>query len=281
MSANSKIEWTDHTANFWWGCVKVSPGCEHCYAETLVKRWGGDNIWGPPKTTSREFKAGVWRELPRWNRKAQAEGKRRRVFVQSMSDFFEDHPDVGEWRSRALGMMEALGGLDFQVLTKRPENVRGMLSPRYFEEGGWPENIWIGVSVEDQKRADERIPLLLEFPAPVRFLSCEPLLGPLDLWAFSGAHGSFGSSWDHRGTYGYYQIATGRIGSLLEIPGIDWVIAGGESGPGKRPMDLAWARSLRDQCHDAGVAFFMKQIDKVQPIPADLMIREFPALTNA
>lgn len=254
MSANSKIEWTDHTANFWWGCVKVSPGCEHCYAETLVNRYGRGNIWGPAKATTREFKKGIWKELPKWNEKARQDGVRRRVFVQSMSDFFEDHPDVHEWRERAWDLMFTCSHLDYQILTKRPENVTRMVPPFFLKF--WPVNFWIGTSVEDQKRADERIPHLLNVPAHVRFLSVEPLLGPIDVGL------PFGDN------------------PYMVEDGIGWVIVGGESGPGKRPMDLEWARSIRDQCREAGVPFFMKQVDKVQPIPADLMIREFPALTQ-
>lgn len=259
MASNSAIEWTDHTANFWWGCVKVSPGCQNCYAETLVNRYGHQGIWGPAKTTRRELKKGIWSELPKWNERAKAEGVRRRIFVQSMSDFFEDHPDVVEWRERAWELMFTCSHLDYQILTKRPENVRRMVPPFFLKF--WPVNFWIGTSVEDQERADERIPHLLNVPAHVRFLSCEPLLGPVDLWRNkTGAVGSH--DWD--GAPAYSEI-------------VNWVIVGGESGPRKRPMDLEWARDIRYQCRAAKIPFFMKQVDKVQPIPADLMIREFPA----
>lgn len=262
MSENSKIEWTDHTANFWWGCVKVSPGCQNCYAETLVNRYGKGGIWGPAKSTNRELKKGIWTELPRWNERAMAEGVRRRVFVQSMSDFFEDHPDVVEWRERAWELMFTCSHLDYQILTKRPENVLRMVPPFFLKF--WPVNFWIGTSVEDQKRANERIPHLWQIPAAVRFLSCEPLLGQINL-AFLDVDG----------------IAMSALhgGRQTETPwNVNWVIVGGESGPGKRPMSLNWARLIRDDCRRAGVPFFMKQIDKVQPIPEDLMIREFPMI---
>lgn len=258
---NSKIEWTDHTANFWWGCFKVSPGCKNCYAETLSKRYG-KNIWGPVATTDREQKTGIWAELLKWNRHAMKEQRRRRVFVQSMSDFFEDHPQVGQWREDALSLISKCKWLDFQILTKRPENVNRMIAD-YAGDCEWLgenigkdnqgrySNIWIGTSIENQEMADKRIPKLLNIPAKVRFLSIEPLLEHVEIHRYA-------------------------LGGLITTDSLSWVIVGGESGNKRRPFDVAWARSIRDQCRKAGVPFFMKQIDKVQPIPADLMIREFP-----
>ncbi len=245
---NSKIEWCDHTANFWWGCFKVSPGCKNCYAETLANRYG-KNIWGPVETTDREQKTGIWTELPKWNKQAEREGKRRRVFVQSMSDFFEDHLQVIEPRIRAMRLIEDLTSLDFLILTKRPENV-GYMAGAWMETG-WPVNVWLGTSVENQEMADMRIPKLLRIPAKVRFLSMEPLLERVEIHRYA-------------------------LGGLITTDPLSWVIVGGESGNKRRPFDVAWARAIRDQCQAAGVPFFMKQIDKVQPIPADLMIREFP-----
>lgn len=224
MAENSSIEWTDHTANFWWGCFKVSPGCTNCYAETLSNRYG-KSIWGPPKTTGRELKRGIWKDLPKWNRQAQESGRRKRVFVQSMADFFEDHEQVEEWRRAAITLIEDCTWLDFQVLTKRPENVLKMIPYIWVDMNIWPSHIWIGTSVENKDnlwRVDE----IRKVPAAVRFLSLEPLLGDL-----------------------------GR----LDLTGIHWVIAGGESGPRARPMHPEWARSLRDQCVAAGVPFFFKQ----------------------
>jgi len=255
VSENSKIEWTDHTANFWWGCVKVSPGCQNCYAETLVNRYQKDaNIWGPAKTTRRQRKKGIWNELPKWNEQAKAEGVRRRVFVQSMSDFFEDHPDVEGWREEAWKLMFSCSSLDYQILTKRPENVLRMVPPFFLKF--WPAHIWIGTSVEDQQRADERIPELLKAPAHVRFLSCEPLLGPVNLFP--------------------HLLPTHEETGEFLYRDIHWVIVGGESGHGRRPFEADWAREIRDLCRDTDTPFFMKQVDKVQPIPDDLMIREFP-----
>lgn len=245
---NSKIEWTDHTANPWWGCEKVSPGCKHCYAEALANRYG-KSIWGPAKTTDREFKIGVWNEIPKWNKQAEREGKRRRVFMASMSDFFEDHPQVSGWRAEAMQLIQKCEWLDFLILTKRPENVRAMAF-RWLAFG-FPENVWIGTSVENQEMADKRIPELLRIPARVRFLSMEPLLEHVEIHRYA-------------------------LGGLITTDPLSWVIVGGESGHGKRPFNSDWARSIRDQCREAGIPFFMKQIDKVQSIPTDLMIREFP-----
>lgn len=250
MAENSRIEWTDNTLNFWWGCVKVSPGCEHCYAETLSKRVGR-NIWGPAKTTDRWRTKGPWRDVVKWNAKAQAEGVRRKVFCQSMSDFFEDHPQVAPWRAEACEILESLTWLDVQLLTKRPENVNDMVPAHWLDN--WPVHIWIGTSVEDQKRADERIPHLLRIPAKVRFLSMEPLLGSVDL--------------GHAIPCGYYcdpgPDGYGHHDHPFWTPGIispiHWVIVGGESGHNARPMKPDWARSIRDQCQAAGVPLHFKQ----------------------
>lgn len=253
---NSKIEWTDHTANFWWGCMKVSAGCANCYAETWANRWG-KQIWGPASTTEREYKKAAWVDVPRWNAQAKADGVRRRVFVQSMADFFEDHPQVLPWRNKALRLMAECTSLDFQVLTKRPENIVQMLPTdwRPHKWGRIPDHIWIGTSVENQEAADKRIPELLKVPAKVRFLSCEPLLGPVDLELIPGA--LYGKGWPDT-TRGRGGIGGQAI--TFDPGGIDWVIAGAESGHAARQMDLDWVRGLRDDCLVAGVPFFFKQM---------------------
>lgn len=268
MAANSGIEWTDHTANFWWGCFKISPGCQHCYAHTWAQRYG-KNIWGPARTTGRELKKGVWKELPKWNRKAEQEGRRRRVFVQSMADFYEDHPQVTPWREQAMDLMEQLTWLDFQVLTKRPENIAGM-SARWMKD--WPAHIWIGTSVEDQQRADERIPHLLKIPARVRFLSCEPLLGSIQL---DDGHSSWLTCNGPRP--GESECCESQYVCGECFHGIDWVITGGESGHNARPMHIQWARNLRDQCQAAGVPYFHKQNGEFISRPEAELI---PSLTN-
>lgn len=241
---NSGINWTDHTANFWWGCQKVSDGCKHCYAETLSRRYG-KQIWGPPQTTDREYKLGIWKDIVKWDNEAGAEGVRRRVFVSSMSDFLEDHPQVTEWRERAKRVIRDLKNLDVLMLTKRPQNAARFLSDWYAD---FPAHVWIGTTVENNN-SRQRIISLLDIPAPVRFLSVEPMLEKV----------------------------------TLDLRGIDWVICGGESGTGCRPFEWDWARDLRDQCKSAGVAFWMKQggghpnkRHELKDIPEDLRIRELP-----
>lgn len=246
MAENSKIEWTDHTVNFWWGCLKVSPGCAHCYAERDSNRYGR-NVFGPAATTERWRTKGPWTDILKWDKKAKAEGVRRRVFAQSMSDFFEEHPQLVPWRAEAVSILESLEWLDVQLLTKRPENISRMV-PGWMER--WPQHVWIGTSVENQAMADKRIPELLKVPAAVRFLSCEPLLGTIDLGRAIGC--------------GYYcDEVVGHVDHPFWTRGIaspiHWIIVGGESGPNARPMHPQWARSLRDQCREAGVAFFFKQ----------------------
>lgn len=259
MGQETGISWTDHTANFWWGCVKVSPGCQHCYADTLAKRCG-KNIWGPAKTTDRELKKGVWSGLPKWNRAAQESGQRRRVFVMSMGDFFEDHPQVVEWRRDALHLISQLKNLDFQVLTKRPENVVRMIEAGTGRHAdAWFANcdhVWIGTSVENQEQADKRIPELLKIPARVRFLSMEPLLEQVDISWVSTTPGVHHCP-NGRERLGFW--GGGYHSARLDVCGIRWVIVGGESGRNPRPMQVSWAQSLHDQCKQAGVAFFMKQ----------------------
>lgn len=240
MAEKTGIQWTDHTANFWWGCMKVSPGCANCYAEVWSRRYGRA-IWGPAATTTRWRTKGPWRDILRWDARAAADGVRRRVFAQSMSDFFEEHPQLDEWRAEACEILAGLKHLDVQLLTKRPENVQRMVPAAWLAE--WPRHIWIGTSVENQELADRRIPLLMDIPAAVRFLSCEPLLGPIDLGLFSTVPGCTDNG-------GCYHLAADRI---------HWVIVGGESGHKARPMHPDWARSLRDQCQEAGVPFHFKQ----------------------
>lgn len=241
MTENSKIEWTDHTFNPWVGCTKVSAGCKNCYAETLMTRKGRwADTWGA-KGTRLRTSDDYWRKPFAWNRKAEIEGKRYKVFCGSLCDIFEykdDQPEIDDWRGDLFGIIDQTPFLDWLLLTKRIEDAN------WWPSGHWL-NVWLGVSVENQEQADKRIPELLKHPAAVRFLSCEPLLGPID---------------------------------LQHPAGIDWVIVGGESGPKRRPIYPSWAKSLKDQCHAAGIPFFMKQIDKVKPIPAFLMVREFPVL---
>lgn len=265
MAENSGIEWTDHTFNPWWGCQKVSPGCEHCYAETLSNRFG-NNIWGPPHATDRRlFGDNHWTEPVKWNRAAEKSGRRARVFCASMADVFEDHPQVAPSRRRLIELIEATPHLDWQLLTKRLENARGMV-PKRWNLRGWPPNVWVGVSVEDQQRADERIPPLLDIPAAVRFLSCEPLLGPVDLFSYLA-----GSTCSRCGTV---VLAPGvcSCGSRVMRSALHWIIVGGESGPGARPMHPQLPRDIRDQAVAAAVPFFFKQWGEYAPAAIPMTI---------
>lgn len=243
MGMNSSIEWTDHTFNPWSGCIRVSPGCEHCYAETLSKRWGKD-IWGPGSKRQRTSDAN-WRKPLQWNKQAEKEGRRYKVFCASMADVFEDNEQIVEWRDELFDLIDQTPSLDWLLLTKRPENVLAMLPSHWHGPSpkgtrgvvgdGIPNNVWLGASVENQEYADKRIPELLKIPAAVRFLSVEPLLGSVNLMKYllSGAH-----KWRQD---------------------INWVIVGGESGPGARPLHPGWVRKIRDDCTAAGVAYFFKQ----------------------
>lgn len=271
---NSKIEWTDHTFNPWWGCQRVSPGCEHCYAETLAKRYGHD-VWGPARTTGRRMMGdNYWRQPLRWNEAAAKAGQRARIFCASMADVFEEHPAVENARMQLFNLIDVTPHLDWLLLTKRPENIARMMAP-WLEGTHFPENIWIGTSVEDQRRADERIPHLLAIPAKVRFLSCEPLLGALDLshWLVScSACGERPNGDDTRWRIGYngWEHAcsipqAGCFDSQPDNAGLHWIIGGGESGHEARYCDLRWARALRDQCAAAGAAFFWKQWGEYVP----------------
>ncbi|MFM0495628.1 phage Gp37/Gp68 family protein [Paraburkholderia caledonica] len=251
MSENSKIEWTDHTFNPWEGCQKVGPGCDHCYAETRNARFGGGVAvnWGPG-APRRRTSAANWRKPLAWNA-AHAEffaehGSRQRVFCASLADVFDNAVDPS-WRADLFRLIRSTPNLDWLLLTKRIGNARQMIEDaRDADALGpvWPwENVWLGATIVNQEEADRDVPKLLAVPACVRFLSMEPLLGPVDLRL--GARNDI-ARWD-------------GLGRDLPLRRIDWVIAGGESGPGARPMHPAWPRSLRDQCAAAGVPFLYKQ----------------------
>ena len=258
MGETTGIGWTDHTASPWWGCLKVSPGCEHCYAETLAVTRRKLPVWGPPSTTERKRIASAIPNMVKWNKAAKRDGVRRKMFVASMCDVFESHPMVAPWRAEALDLLAQCDGLDVQLLTKRPENIRAMAPPSWFSS--WPAHVWVGTTVEDQKRADQRIPHLLDVPARVRFLSCEPLLESVDLTRIDGSENS--GDVPHR--FCYTNALAGKCTDATHRHGpqdgrISWVIVGGESGHRARPMQEDWVRSIRDQCASAGVPFFYKQ----------------------
>ena len=221
MGESTTISWTDATMNPWMGCAKVSAGCRNCYAEALTTGRMGLRLWGAD--APRQVTKGPWREVRRWDAAARRDGVRRRVFCASLADVFEDHPTADATRPALWDLVRALDGLDWQILTKRPERIADHLPPDW--GGGWP-HVWLGTTIEDARvvgRADH----LRAVPAAVRFVSYEPAIGPL-----AGA---------------------------LDLTGIGWVIYGGESGPGRRPEDKQWARDMRDACRSRGVAYYHKQ----------------------
>ena len=226
MGKNSHIEWTHHTFNPWWGCHKVSPACDHCYAELWAKRMG-HQLWGTD-SPRRFFGDSHWREPLRWNEEARFSGVRQRVFCASMADVFEHRDDLNSQRLRLWELIDNTPNLDWLLLTKRPQNI-AHIAPW---GRNWPANVWLGTSVENQVLAEKRLPFLLKNGATVRFLSCEPLLGPVDL-----------RQWFRRDEY----------------HSIDWIIVGGESGGGSRPMHPDWVTGLLHQCQEFDVPFHFKQ----------------------
>ena len=273
MSANTKLEWADHTFNPWEGCQKVGPGCDHCYAEARNARFGkGQAVnWGPG-APRRHTSVANWRMPYAWNR-AHAEffadhGRRQRVFCASLADVFDNLADV-MWRVDLFRMIAETPNLDWMLLTKRVGNAPDMVAqavegamisrlPNKTPAWPWP-NVWIGATVVNQAEADRDIPKLLQVPAAKRFLSMEPLLGPVDLEAMP-----FGPPCTGCGEPVRLDALTGSTSCLYacdgpKFEGIDWVIVGGESGPGARPLHPDWARNLRDQCRSAGVPFLFKQ----------------------
>lgn len=244
MGINSAIEWTDHTFNAWVGCTKLSAACDHCYAETWARRTGSPKLWeGERRRTS----AAYWKQPIKWNAAAAKTETRARVFCCSLADVFDNQADP-QWRVELFSLIQRTPNLEWQLLTKRPQNIIKMCEAA----GGLPSNAAIGTTVENQEQADIRIPALLEAAAKVRplytFLSCEPLLGPIKFNPCRHCN--------HEGNINQWPCPYCKH-RRFEIP--DWVICGGESGAKARPMHPQWARSLRDQCAAAGVPFFFKQ----------------------
>ncbi|MBV7457365.1 phage Gp37/Gp68 family protein [Acidovorax sp. sif1233] len=266
MAENTKIEWTDHTFNPWIGCTKVGPGCDHCYAENLMDKRMGVAAWGPGKERVRT-KAANWKMPLRWNAQAEAfmaqHGRRQRVFCASLADVFDNAVDP-QWREDLFELIRATPNLDWLLLTKRIGNAAAMIQAALdnmdigysvpFAAWPWP-NVWIGATVVNQEEAERDIPKLLQVPARVRFLSVEPLLGPVDLTHID-VWGGDAEIYPLKGTT---DCVDDEGAPADDVPALDWVIVGGESGPGARPMHPDWARSLRDQCEAAGVPFLFKQ----------------------
>ena len=272
MSEESKIEWTHYTFNPWWGCTKVSDGCKNCYAKSIDDRFKGGN-WVPKG--NRKFLGDKHWDAPlRWNRKADENGVRLRVFCASMADVFEEHPipevdaKLNDARYRLWKLIEATPSLDWLLLTKRPENHN--MVPLAWQTGSRrPKNVWLGATAENQEQADLRIPHLINAPWPaVRFVSYEPALEEVD---FDPPHCQYGcnerygrdAQFGSDGATlfcGHCESEMG-FGAWLDPlnGGIDWLIAGAESGNNARPMDEKWVRLVRDRCNSAGVPFFYKQ----------------------
>lgn len=227
MADKTLIAWTDHTFNIAWGCTKISPGCAHCYADTLASRYGF-TAWGP-KGTRRTFGVKHWAEPMKWQKLAAkcepgvlGDGEPRLVFSSSMCDWCEDHPVIAEERQKLWPLIKSTPCLHWQLLTKRADRIVDCLPEDWGD--GYP-NVWLGTSIENTDYA-WRADWLREIPAVVRFVSYEPALGPLH---------------------------------TLSLTGLDWVIFGGESGANYREADLQWSRDMRDHCLEHDVAYFHKQ----------------------
>lgn len=248
MAKNSKIEWTDHTVNLWWGCSKVHTGCKNCYAERQSSRYGF-NVWG--ENSPRKLIMSAFKDLDKYQRQAKDSGKMVKVFVGSMMDIFEYdknliNPDDKSYTIRHLRnklfhkiSQKHYTNLIFLFLTKRI----GEIHPYYITIAKLNDNIWFGFSISNQETSDKYIKDLMEYKKVNTFLSIEPQVGLID---------------------------------DIDLTNIDWVIQGGESGPYKRPFKIEWAETMRDICKDQNTPYFFKQIDKIQSIPEHLNIKEYP-----
>ena len=299
---SSKIEWTNETWNPITGCTPVSEGCQRCYAKRMAQRLAGR--FGYPKRPD-EFKVTLHGDKINQPLKWR---KPRMVFVCSMGDLF--HEDVPQDAIRDVFARMWKQKHTFQILTKRPERMAEFIKwySKWVGFDAWPReypNVWLGVTAEDQRCCDERVPILLDTPAAVRFVSCEPMLSPVVMpkyirlphpvvseipigprvGAGPGIHKVYLNPRGARSVMSTMPV--GAEPKMLGIKpdecedlglGINWLICGGETGPGARPMHPDWARSLRDQTRQAGVPFFMKQMSRKEPIPDDLMIREYPTI---
>jgi len=326
MAENSHISWCDHTFNPWMGCTKVSPGCKHCYAETLMDTQYHKVEWGPQGTRVKTS-AVYWKQPLKWNEMRWVEcticgwrgvydgeaicprcqhpmvrvmkTAQQRVFCASLADVFEDKEEIRDWRLELFELIEKTPNLDWLILTKRPENIIRLLDD--FTVGDQlfvlQKNVWIGVSVENQREANRRIPLLQKIPARVRFLSCEPLLNFIDLsmaiepdeYAWDEINADFDRDdepeefveeceaecdWVNYGNDLVYnpehrewaERRRARAGfKTLKDGALHWVICGGESGKDRREMEVHWAEILQEECKEAGVPFFMKQDSGLKP----------------
>jgi len=237
MGADSKIGWTHHTFNPWWGCVEVSPECDRCYARSFSKRTGNE-VWGP-HAPRRFFGDKHWAEPLKWNAAAVKAGERHRVFCASMADVFEHRSDdvgieMAKERKRLFRLIEETPQLDWLLLTKRPQNIGRFAPTSWMSQPR--HNVWFGTTAGTQRSWETHVPRLMRVPAAVRFVSAEPLLARVTVDLTDPA----------------LRDADGRM--------VDWVIVGSESGGRARPMNPSWAAQLLDECRLHGVPFFTKQI---------------------
>jgi protein gp37 len=263
----------------------VSPACDSCYARTLAERWGFD-VWGKDKSR-RFFGDKHWNEPLKWDAEAAREGQRARVFCSSMADVFEDRRDLDPVRARLWVLVKRTPNLDWMMLTKRADCIERMLPAAWLAD---PQpNVWLGVTAENQRRAEERLPALLRVPAAVRWVSAEPLLGPIDFRAFFKM-----ARIEVRDDPFVDDKGIGYPAKCIEAgPLLRWVIVGGESGAGARRMDPEWARDILRQCRESGVAYHFKQKgsalarelgckDKAgkdsSEWPAEFRVQEFPVV---
>ena len=286
MGSNTSIEWTDHTLNLWWGCKKVHAGCDHCYAEAMDKRFSAGKHWGGEV---RRWIPNAIQNVARWDRAAREAGVRARVFVMSMGDLMDADlpaisigrqkstkrpsrfkrvgtvawgPSTGELRQELFDVIPTTTNLDFQILTKRPGQIVKVIPASWLEDP--PNMVMWGVSASNQETADAMIPPLLQTPAHLRFLSLEPLLGPIALSPYD-----MYAPADMKPT-GKFRTYEGKRQLQVCVkrgakPLINWVIVGAETGQGARPIKVDWVRSLRDQCVGADIPFFFKQWGTAMP----------------
>lgn len=270
MAANTKIEWCDHTFNPWVGCTRVGPGCDHCYAEAWARRTGQSDLWDGERRLTK-----TWRDPVKWDRDARQKGIRYRVFCASLADVF-DNAVADAWRADLWNLIRATPNLDWIIVTKRIGNAAKMVPPDWGR--GWP-HVWILATVCNQAEADRDIPKLLATAAAVRGISYEPALGLVDVGYLRIDDDNFLDALT--GEFISRARMSGGGTAMIRVnkpvyPPLDWIICGGESGPGARPIHPDWARSMRDQCEAAGVAFFFKQWGAWTPgenVPGD---RRYP-----